>query len=155
MRLIPAIFPSRAHHALLLTLSFAALSLGCEAPGVGDPCDPENVPVGGFQSSESYLETSSVQCRTRVCMVYELQGDTRCESGESCDNPIDPNENCDPIADNCKAQRVYCTCRCAAPAGSTTSTCECPDGYTCEEILELGGDGIRGSYCVKSATIKG
>ncbi len=156
MRLIPTSFSTRARQALPFTLLVAGLAFGCEAPGVGDPCDPENVPEGGFQSSEAYLETSSVQCRTRVCMVYELQGDTRCSLGDpSGENCVNQDPNCAPDDDNCMAQRVYCTCRCKAPAGSSTSTCECPDGYTCQEILELGGDGIRGSYCVKADTISG
>ena len=54
----------------------AAFSMlaGCTAPGIGDPCIPESIPEGGFVGSEAYLETSSVQCRTRVCMVYQLTG---------------------------------------------------------------------------------
>lgn len=156
MRLISTNFLSHAQRVLFVTLTCCAMSLGCEAPGVGDPCDPENVPMGGFQSSEAYLETSSVQCRTRVCMVYELQGDTRCAQGSpDAENCVNKSPDCSPDDPSCMAQRVYCSCRCAAPAGSSTSTCECPDGYSCQEILELGGDGIRGSYCVKSDTISG
>ena len=45
-------------------------------------------------------------------------------------------------------ERVYCTCRCDAPAGSDTPTCNCPSGFVCETILEQGGTGIRGGYCV-------
>ncbi|MCA9582234.1 MAG: hypothetical protein KC416_10605 [Myxococcales bacterium] len=144
-------------------LGVAALSVGCEAPGVGDPCDPENVPAGGFVSREAYLETSSVQCRTRVCMVYKLQGDTDKVIGEHPDCPLDgtmdddcvagPGSGCDPSQATCVPARVYCTCRCDAPAGSSTSTCECPDGYSCEPVLQLGGAGIRGSYCVKKSTL--
>lgn len=129
----------------------APVAVGCEAPGVGDPCDPESIPEGGFNDSEAYLETSSVQCRTRVCLVYKLPGfpnrDSTCDPsvvGGSCATPQETED------------RVYCTCRCKAPAGATASTCECPDGYTCEEVLdsEFAGDGIRGSYCVKSSTIE-
>ncbi len=58
-------------------LAFGPAAVGCNAPGVGDPCTPENIPSDGFNGSEAYLETSSVQCRTRVCMVYQLQGDPR------------------------------------------------------------------------------
>jgi len=113
---------------------------------VGDPCDPENVPTGGFNASEAYLETSSVQCRTRVCMVYHLAGDT---SDPSCDPTTDPN--C-PSPTDVEA-RVYCTCRCDAPADSNTPTCSCPGGFSCAEVLQLGGSGIRGSYCVKDETL--
>jgi len=112
-------------------LSVLALTaVGCDSGiGVGDPCDPESVPGGGFDPQEVYLETSSVQCRTRVCMVYEIDG-----------LPEDSEEN---------QENVYCTCRCDAPEGSNTPTCNCPGGFTCETILEQGGTGIQGGYCVK------
>ena len=32
---------------------------------------------------------------------------------------------------------------------AASSTCECPGGFSCEEVLETGGDGLRGSYCVR------
>ena len=126
---------------------------GCEAPGVGDPCIPEAIPPGpGFDQSEVYLETSSVQCRTRVCMVYNFAG-----------NPSQSQEECfaDPTGPDCSNRqpeaeiddRVFCTCRC----GTTTqgaSTCECPSGFSCEPILdEEAGPGIAGSYCVRTATL--
>ncbi len=122
-----------------------ASTLGCEAPGVGDPCNPESIPEGGFVRTEAYLETSSVQCRTRVCMVYKLPGypADSCPAGAVCASPEETED------------RIYCTCRCKAPAGSTASTCECPENYDCVEVLdsEFAGDGIRGSYCVKSSTV--
>src|SRR4030095_507999 len=85
------------------------VAVGCEAEGVGDPCEPEVVPEGGFRQEEAYLETSSVQCRTRICMVYKLGGD--------------PREGCDPKTTTCAdqaqiAEKVYCTCRCGAPSGA-------------------------------------
>lgn len=108
----------------------ALTAVGCKpGTGVGDPCDPESVPGGGFDPQEVYLETSSVQCRTRVCMVYEIDG--------LPDDSIENQEN------------VYCTCRCDAPADSNTPTCNCPNGFACETILEQGGSGIQGGYCVK------
>ena len=136
---------SMATMALVAGLSW--LPMGCEAPGVGDPCEPEQVPAGGFVPTEAYLETSSVQCRTRVCMVYKLAGD--------------PREECDPTQTVCPTRdqvddRVYCTCRCRAPDDPNATVCECPEGYECTEVLtsEGAGPGIRGSYCVKSGTIQ-
>lgn len=115
--------------AALTLLAIAAV--GCQpGTGVGDPCDPESIPGGGFDPQEVYLETSSVQCRTRVCMVYEIMG-----------LPSDSEAN---------QNDVYCTCRCDAPAGgSNTPTCDCPSGFVCETILEQGGTGIQGGYCVR------
>lgn len=130
---------------LAAVLGLSLFAIGCEAPGVGDPCLPESIPAGGFRDSEAYIETSSVQCRTRVCMVYRLAGD--------------PSPDCGGVAgvvcpsDQEIRDRVYCTCRCDGPADSTTSFCECPEGFSCEPVLELGGAGIRGSYCVRSNTI--
>ena len=124
---------------------FMALSLSCGEKGIGDPCLPEQVPEGGFDGNERYIESSSVQCRSRICLVYELEGDPRtplgspeCGSNASCPTP-------DEVAD-----RVFCSCRCKAPPGVNARTCSCPDGFTCvEDVLQdTGGDGIRGGYCV-------
>jgi hypothetical protein len=131
--------------AVVLTM----LSLGCQAPGVGDPCEPESIPEGGFVPSEAYIETSSVQCRTRVCMVYQLPGFPNREG--DC-NPAVVGGTCSTQQET--AERVYCTCRCDAPSSAAT-TCECPDGFSCVSVLdsEFAGEGIRGSYCVKSNTV--
>ena len=135
--------------ARTLALSFVVVALalvgaGCNGSPVGDPCVPENIPTNadgttGFRASERYLETSSVQCRTRVCLVDGLMGDpTQVDcSGPSC-----------VTSDQLNAH-VYCTCRCNGPAGSATF-CACPDGYECTQVLESGGTGIVGSYCLKS-----
>ncbi len=79
-------------------------------------------------------------------MVYQLAGDpsTTIEDDPSCvDCPTQQEVD----------DRVYCTCRCRAPEGVDTPTCECAEGFTCTDILELGGDGIRGGYCVVSSTV--
>jgi len=80
-----------------------ALLLGaaaCTPEGMGDPCEPEScpplldefgLPIPGqcdWQSEEVYLEHFSLQCRTRVCMVFR------------------PDENWEP----------YCTRRCGPGA---------------------------------------
>lgn len=125
--------------ALLVGL---ALGTGCSTPAVGAPCLPEQIPEGGFSPKEAYIESSSVQCETRVCLVYLLEGD--------------PRKNCDRIKDSCAteknvAERVYCTCRCDAQ-GTGFGECECPSGFDCVEVLNQGDRGVRGSYCVKNST---
>ncbi|MEM7139289.1 MAG: hypothetical protein AAF500_22145 [Myxococcota bacterium] len=122
------------------------MAVGCSESAVGDPCVPEQVPEGGFLSSETYLETSSVQCATRVCLVRDLEGDPNIPCSENPDDPTCAPD--DDIADN-----VYCSCRCGAPEGSSLPTCGCPGGFICEEILETGGDGLRGSYCVRDPVV--
>jgi len=134
-------------------VGFVAIALlwlagaGCSSSAVGDPCVPEKVPEGGFLSNETYLETSSVQCATRLCLVRGLDGDPNKIIGEpSCPDPTsDPT--CVSASD--VEENVYCSCRCAAPAESGLPTCGCPGGFVCQEVLETGGDGLRGSYCIR------
>jgi hypothetical protein len=137
------------------------LLAGCEAPGVGDPCTPEAIPSGGFVGSEAYLETSSVQCRTRVCMVYKLMGVPF--GSPPCETLADVMAMPTLCADERETyNRVYCTCRCDAPAESTATLCDCPEGdgpddeegFSCVEVIdqEGAGLGIRGSYCVRNRT---
>ena len=134
----------------LVAISLLWLSVtGCAESNVGDPCVPEQVPAGGFLASETYLETSSVQCATRVCLVRELPGDPNNLQEEQC--PLGP-EGC-VFASEVEGS-VYCSCRCAAPADSNLPTCGCPDGFICEEVLETGGDGVRGSYCVRDPLLE-
>jgi hypothetical protein len=118
---------------------------GCSNSAVGAACSPEQVPAGGFLASETYLETSSVQCATRVCLVRNLQGDPNNLLEDDCPRG---EETCVPAAE--VDSKVYCSCRCGAPAGSGLPTCSCPDGFFCDEVLETGGDGLRGSYCVRN-----
>ena len=135
-------------HLLVALTALAALApiLGCQSPGVGDPCEPESTPADGFLARESYLETSSVQCSTRVCMVYQLDGmpnrDDACvpSAGVRCATPAET------------AEHVYCSCRCAGPGDRH---CECPDGFACAEVLtaQTVPDGIRGSYCIRASTL--
>ncbi len=49
---------------------------------------------------------------------------------------------------------VYCSCRCDGPDAGARY-CECPDGFSCENLVEdigLGKGQLAGSYCVKSGT---
>jgi hypothetical protein len=53
---------------------------------------------------------------------------------------------------------VYCSCRCADINGQRPSNqtfCDCPDGFTCEQLVSstgLGNEGLTGSYCIKNNT---
>lgn len=136
---------------LFLGLSAAA----CAEEGVGDPCTPETVPVNkegkfGFQRTESYIESSSVQCRSRLCIVHRLDNGTDEPADPRpqglCSNPQKPNApGC--VRDDALDRSVHCTCKCGGP--KTSEQCKCPSGFQCKEILTLGGDGIKGNYCVK------
>ncbi len=119
--------------------ALVALS-GCTGSPIGDPCVPESIPPGGFDQLETYLETSSVQCRTRTCMVYNLEGDP----ADLC--PTDDAPGCKAVRD-----QIFCTCRCSIPEGGEANTplCACPQGYQCQEdLVTTGGPGVMGGYCV-------
>ena len=133
---------------------------GCSTPAVGAPCLPEQVPTGGFDESEAYIETSSVQCETRVCMVFQLDGAPEgtggCMKPPNCVKCTANDPNCKPIpccADQAALEeRVYCTCRCDVDVGKFAE-CSCPTGFTCTQVLEQGNAGVRGKYCVRNGTI--
>lgn len=115
--------------AFLLVASAIA---GCTGSPIGDPCVPESVPAGGYDDREVYIETSSVQCRTRVCMVYKVLG---------------LPEDLTPMGQ----EQIFCSCRCSVTAGGQANTplCACGDGFTCvDDIVTTGGEGVRGGYCV-------
>jgi hypothetical protein len=143
----------------------SVLLAACSTPAVGSPCLPEQVPSTGFDDREAYIESSSVQCQTRVCMVYHLRGDPRkgCVATTApaatagCDPSKDPKCAAAAEAKQCSLpseveDRVYCTCRCKAPSNTAFAECTCPDGFSCVDVLDQGGPGVRGSYCVKNKT---
>lgn len=121
-----------------VVLLVAGAAFGCTGSPIGDPCTPESIPPGGYDDREIYIETSSVQCRTRVCMVYQLEGqpETNCRG-----LPEDPPE----------CTQVFCSCRCSTSGGGQANTplCACGDGFTCvDDVVTTGGEGVRGGYCV-------
>lgn len=142
---------------LFATLGLGVLAgvMGCGDPGVGDPCAPTRpggmpcnpnmtgMTGGCFQGTEIYLETQSLQCRSRICLVYRY--------AEA--NDMTGRE---------RPRRVYCTCRCGVPASLAGSTdqsvlCTCPEGFTCK--TDLAGPqynpGVQGSYCIRTGTDTG
>jgi hypothetical protein len=130
---------------LLLWLCSAAVAVGCATPAVGDPCLPEQVPDNGFDDSEAYVESSSVQCETRVCLVDHLEGDPRKECADRPDavRCAQPDE----VED-----RVYCSCRCDSD-DTGFAECECPSGFTCAPVLKQGNAGVRGGYCLRDSSL--
>ena len=122
--------------SFLVSGFFMCVATGCST-GVGDPCTPEKIPETGFSVNEAYIETSSVQCETRVCGVFKYEGD-----------PRSPNADKRVVED-----RIYCTCRCKAP-DKDFAVCDCPDDFECQKILDLGGPGLEGSYCVRRGSWK-
>jgi hypothetical protein len=134
-----------------LSVLLGLAAVACSDEGVGDPCTPEAIPVkngmAGFERTESYIEASSVQCRSRLCIVNKL------DNGTNGMIPADPTKICEVSpTPGCITQKqledsVHCTCKCGGP--KTAEQCDCPDPFFCKEVLTLGGDGIKGSYCVR------
>jgi hypothetical protein len=125
---------------------------GCAATGLGDPCTPEAIDVGGYHAGEVTIETSSAQCRSRVCMVFHLEGDPRLVVG---------TESCPPGTDRCvlddasgasaaltnSLDRVFCSCRCGAAGGNASlPLCACGEGFRCVPENERGA-----GFCVPDA----
>lgn len=108
------------------------------ASHVGDACQPALTPQGGFDSRTATLQTGSDDCSGGACVVYHLGGDP---------SPDCKGDNC--VTGEEVSQHVFCTCRCDAPAGQAAA-CECPDGFSCEPVIENGPDTLRGSYCVRN-----
>jgi hypothetical protein len=148
----------------LIRIVFAVSSLGaigCTDLGVGDPCIPETVPCNadgekcGYVQSESYIEASSVQCRSRLCLVYKLDNETNglinADPRNICGSE-DEQDGC--VRTEKLLDSVYCTCRCGAGGtGNKQELCKCGEGFTCEPILTIGNEGIIGDYCVKTSSI--
>jgi hypothetical protein len=141
---VPRISHATQIKALLAAPLLLLVMQGCSTPAVGAPCLPEQIPDNGFDPREAYIESSSVQCETRVCMVFRLDGD--------------PQKGCTPtMMKKCPTEdeverSVYCTCRC--DSGTTGfAECECPDGFSCVEVLNKGGPGVRGGYCVRNDSV--
>lgn len=113
-------------------------AIGCTGSPIGDPCVPESIPMGGYDDREIYIETSSVQCRTRTCMVYKLLGQPSMDcTGAASDPP--------------ECHQVFCSCRCSTTSGAQANTplCACGEGFTCvDDVVTTGGEGVQGGYCV-------
>lgn len=141
--------------ALLAVLSIgtiATLPLACEASGVGDPCvlDDEYRPdFAGFTLSQDFLETPSLGCRTRVCLINHMQGRVTCPLGQPAPTPCDPaaaecasGEKCvesavsaaectkdsECVSGSCNKAGKFCECD-----PNDSATCPSGEGWRCEE----------------------
>lgn len=136
--------------------TFLALSaIGCAPVGLGDPCTPEAIPSGGFTPREVYVESGSVQCRTRTCMVFHLDANPECTPNcavcgqggtDACPRCMATGGTCvtegSPESPN-SDERVFCSCRCSAGGNPSLPLCECTEGYRCVPDGDPGG-----GYCV-------
>jgi hypothetical protein len=131
--------------ALVAVAAVAALPVACTSGGVGDPCTPDeeyDALFDGFDIAENYLESRSLQCATRVCLVNYFQGRVSCPLGQSaaditpCAGPGDTacaaGQSCvvsDTLAQACDP------CDPAKDAGCMPLSC--PAGLTCDPARKL------------------
>jgi hypothetical protein len=146
--------------------TFALLTLaGCQTSGVGDPCVPQAIPSGGFQERDIVIETTSVMCRTRVCLVYKFTGDPTHDFTSEDENTCEPladsgvSEDAGPLERDplCRTRdyirdHVFCTCRCDSD-DPNVPTCDCPGGFACVALQQGGGASVEGSYCVRDSLV--
>jgi hypothetical protein len=99
-------------------------------------------------------------CITKVCAPTNRNDDTNCYI-PGTDDPVSV-----PVCGWCSKRppenAVYCSCRCGSPSEGATEAdanfnfCECPEGFSCQEIrknIGLGDAQIAGAYCVKEGTV--
>jgi hypothetical protein len=137
---------------------------GCESGGVGDPCTPEieyDSDFGGFAIEETYVESNSFQCQTRLCLVNHFQGRVSCPDGQSdhegrCRVPDGSSLVTAPVRgwdlDRPPDEAVYCSCRCDGP-DADAPYCDCPAGFQCTELVpdvKVAPGQLAGSYCVRA-----
>ena len=116
----------------LIAMVMGLTGVACADTGIGDPCSPARPPAmmgatrGYFVGQEVYLETRSLQCRTRVCMVWHWDEQNRPEQ---------------------ESERVFCTVKCNQDS-------ECPTDFQCVTAFVAGDPGIRGKYCIRKSLVQ-
>jgi hypothetical protein len=117
-----------------------------------------------------YCDAKDKQCKTYVCLK---EGNDVCQSSDATDNagkaccipgtttPVTTSVcgQCSDDSTRSRDQAVYCSCRCGVADGEKEDPnfnfCECPTGYTCDEIRKnvgLGDEQITGKYCIKQGS---
>lgn len=136
-------------------------------------CNPDNADTcpAGFTCTDV---DGVKQCKSFVCHVpggCQVAGAPPEENaGKDCCVPGTDTPVATSVCGQCDAQgggdadrnadaAVYCSCRCDVAEGAEEEPdfnfCECPDGFSCEEIrkdLDLGDKQLTGKYCVKNGT---
>lgn len=169
----PALSPAtrRSSHVHVrpqrLLWAYWLLLVGCTDEGIGDPCVPEDEyrpEFSGYSPQEVNVESRSLQCRSRVCLVNQFQGRSSCIYGQASGSggcktpdgmldvsvPVEPQLEARPVDD-----AVYCSCRCDGE-DPDAPYCDCPDGYSCADLvpyIPIADAQLAGSYCVREGTL--
>ena len=110
-------------------------------------------------------------CDAPVCTAFVCHEEGNCQvagaepgdnQGKDCCIPGTDTPVASPVCGQCDSSTkrdaenaVYCSCRCGVAEGEEADDnfnfCECPDGFSCEEIRKnvgLGDTQITGKYCI-------
>ena len=150
---------------LLLMLAVGSICSCGKSEGIGDPCIPEDEAkqdFSGYAMNEVSVESRSVQCESRLCLVNHFQGRVGCPKGQTdgtgaCETPSGEQVTVQVKAwdmDRPATQTVYCSCRCDGPEPDARY-CDCPSGFSCTKLLDdlgLGASELAGSYCIKDGS---
>lgn len=133
-------------------------SLSCEpvqgTEPIGTAC---SLAMTEYHDSQALISTRSADCGQGVCLAYHLHGrvDGECADGTEPGASVgDAGVRNDPeCADPDQiAERMYCTCRCDGPPG-TMDLCDCPDGFSCVDVVSALVPEAQGGYCVRNGRI--
>lgn len=142
-----------------------------------DSCSAGSCQPGGFCGCTTsadcpsdrpwHCDVNDKQCKTYVC-IDETKGcqsaDAKDNAGKACCIPGTSTPVTTSVCGQCgeksnrnEDQAVYCSCRCGVADGEKADPnfnfCECPTGYSCDEIRKnvgLGDPLITGKYCIKN-----
>lgn len=130
-------------------------SLTCEpiqgTEPIGAAC---SLAMTEYDDSQAIIATRSDDCGQGVCLAHHLHG----RVGGECANATAPDASVgnasvrdgSACADPDQiAERMYCTCRCDGPPG-TADLCDCPDGFSCVDLVSALVPEAEGAYCVRN-----
>ncbi len=141
-------------------LNKACGGLECDATGRYCHCDPV-APEGQCPADYTGNPETSL-CSTQVCKLTSPDpgADGRCYI-PGTEDPVAVSV-CGQCQGRDAERSVYCSCRCGSPSENPPpgdenfAFCDCPDGYSCEEIrpnVGLGYAQLTGKFCVKAGTV--
>ncbi len=119
--------------SVLWSALLATIITGCPDQGVGDPCIPEDeyqAMFSGFTLGESYIESGSLQCKSRICLVNGFQGRVSCPGGQKTPETCQVDGDCSG-GDRCLfASAIHADCdptACGSP-DADPNNCNRVDG---------------------------
>jgi hypothetical protein len=113
---------------------------------LGAPC---SLPQTEYFDSQAVIATNVDACGQGVCIAYHLEGrtDVECTETSGPDGSVSATPDCASPREI--EQRMYCTCRCDGPPGAT-DLCDCPDSFSCVDVVTPIVPSVAGSYCVRN-----